>query len=290
MKSRFSPRFPAFLTATLSLGLFLSGVGLSAQSVEFGLAFNWSIPELHSTYVHSYTPPFTSYPYTASGNQTLTLDAGTGLGLGFVFTLFMRERTALQFSYTPFRTDILGYSTDLLTTLHYTIGTPPTAVDKSWQEPLSGISGTLHENAFNIDFLYRIGSSQGLCVDLTAGVSYIRFNGNVRGVGYTRFWLNADNSLGAEDYLLNVEFAKKGLVGGNAGATLNLVFNGNFGLFLEGRYFLAPDTKADVSLAYLVSGNPGATPIDPVKQMIPLAELLVNTSLLRLGAGFKIIF
>lgn len=289
MKSRLSPPFSAFLPAALCLGLFLSGAGLSAQSIEFGLAINWSIPDLRSTYVHSYTPPFTSNPYTASGDQTLNFHANTGLGWGFVFTLFMRERTALQLSYTPFKADILGYSTDLLTTLRYSTGTPPVAVDKSWQEPWGDISGALHENAFNIDFLYRLGSSERLCVDLSAGVSYIRFNGNARGIGYTRFWLNADGSLGAEDYLLNVEFAKKGLIGGNFGAAFNLFFNGKFGLFLEGRYFLSPETKSDVSLSYIDYGAPGATPIDPVKQLIPLAELLVNTSLLRLSGGFKIV-
>jgi len=103
----------------------------------------------------------------------------------------------------------------------------------------------------------------------------------------TRFGLDADGALTSEEFGLSVNFGPKNVLGVNAGAALNVHFNQNFGLLLEGRYYYCP----------AVQTSNGFTVIDMGTTLIALStvnfhkdDFKVSGSFLSLQGGLKVMF
>lgn len=276
---------PTLLAAALLLA---APSPAAAQDIEFSADLGWNFAALRSDYLHSYAPKFTVPPYASSASQTLSVKADSGLALGFLVTLFTSERFGFQIGYMPFKTDVGGGSTNYQISLTYIGGTPPAEITRSWDEEWIRVTGPLHQSAICFNALYRIPAIGVFKVDLSGGLSIIRFDGSLRGVGYTRFSLNADGTLRAEDRIFDLEYSKKGVIGGNIAATLGAFFSRNFAFYAEARYFIAPEQKADINLKAIEVA--GLEMIDPAGENIPLSDFKVKVSYLRMAAGVKLSF
>ena len=115
----------------------------AAQDVEIGALLGWNFPGLDTTYVHSFVPQFTVKPFTGSGGQTIRLQGISGLGLGGYLNIAMRDHWLLQFSYTPFSTDLQGSSSDYTVSVNYTASKPPDTPPQALQLHLhvAGLAG-----------------------------------------------------------------------------------------------------------------------------------------------------
>ena len=288
----------AFITVVLSLTAVLAAwpVRGAAQDVEIGALLGWNFPGLDTTYTHSFVPQFTAFkPYTGSGGQTIHVQGISGLGLGAYFNIAMRDHLLLQFSYTPFSSDIQGYSSDYTVSVNYSTSKPPdtppqqfnyTYTSDGWQ----AIGGTMKDKAYSMSLIYRLGTSETIAADLIAGLTYFHFSGSTQAMGFTRFWLDEVGQLHSEDYSLWLDFGPKDTWGGNVGAALNIHFNSNFGLVFQGRYFLAVPVKATIGFRMISLEGLNETVIYPNKERIDKNEFKVNASFLSLQGGFKVMF
>jgi hypothetical protein len=268
----------------------------AAQDVEIGALLGWNFPGIDTTYIHSFVPQFTVKPFTGSGGQQIRVQGISGLGLGAYFNIVMRDHWLLQFSYTPFSTDLQGSSSDYTVSLNYTASKPPdtppqpfsyTFTSQGWQ----AIGGTIKDKAYSLSMIYRFGTAEtALAADLIAGLTYFHFSGSLQAVGFTRFWLDDVGQLHSEDYSLWLDFGPKDSWGGNVGAALNFHFNSNFGIVFQGRYYLCIPVKTTIGFRMISLEGMNETPIYPNKERIDKNEFKVNGSFLSLQGGFKVMF
>jgi hypothetical protein len=292
--NRKSHRFVVVLLAMAAV-LAAAPARSAAQDIELGALLGWGFPGINTNYTHSFVPQFTVRPFTGSGGQTVTIQGISGLGLGAYLNIKTSDHWLLQFSYTPFSTDLQGYSSDYSLGLNYTAsspaGTDPQPFSYSYtSQGWQGLGGTIKNKAYSISMVYRLGTTETIAADLIAGLTYFHFSGSVQSLGFTRFYLDTEGVLYREDYDMWLDFGPKDTWGGNVGAALDFHFNSNFGLVFQGRYYLALPVKATIGFRQIHMTGYTETDIDPSKERIDKNAFKVNASFLSLQCGFKVMF
>ena len=265
----------------------------AAQDVEIGALLGWNFSGINSNYGYSFVPPFPNKPYTGSGSISILLkDQSAGLGYGGFVNFAMRDHWLLQFSYNRYSTALLSGITNYDLSLQYTAsspaGTPPQPFTYASSVEWPNAQGTMKNAVFSVDLIYRIGSTGGLALDLLGGLSYFHFSGSFQTLPVTRFGLDTDGGLTSEESGLAVDFGPKSAFGANGGAALNLHFNSNFGLVLEGRYYYCPAIQTSSGFSVIQIAD--ETPINLSTVNFHKNAFKVSGSFLSLQGGFKVMF
>lgn len=265
----------------------------AAQDVEIGALLGWNFSGINTNYGYSFVPPFPNKPYTGSGAISINLkNQSAGLGFAGFVNFAMRDNWLLQFSYNRYSTAILSPVSSYVLSLQYTVsspaGTPPQPFTYFSSVDWPNVQGTMKNSVLSVDLIYRFGSTGGLALDLIGGLSYFHFSGSFQSLAVTRFGLDADGALTSEEFGLAVDFGPKNAFGANAGAALSLHFNSNFGLLLEGRYYLCPAVRT--SSGFHVIEIADQTPINLSTVNFHKNEFKANGSFLSLQGGFKVMF
>lgn len=287
------PRPFIIITLVLTAVLVAWPARAAAQDVEIGALLGWNFSGINSNYGYSFVPPFPNKPYTGSGSITIVLkDQSAGLGFGGYVNFAMRDRWLLQLSYNRYSTALLSAITTYNLALQYTAsspaGTPPQPFTYASSVDWPNAQGTMKNAVFSVDLVFRLGSTGGLALDLMGGFSYFHFSGAFQALPMTRFGLDADGGLTSEEFGVAVDFGPKSAFGANGGAALNLHFNSNFGLVLEGRYYYCPAIQTSSGFSVIELANQTAINLSTVN--FHKNEFKVSGSFLSLQGGFKVMF
>jgi hypothetical protein len=265
----------------------------AAQDVEIGALLGWNFSGINSNYGYSFVPPFPYKPYTGMGALSIDLkNQSSGLGYGGFLNIAMRDHWLLQLSYNRYSTVLLSPVSTYNLALQYTAsspaGTPPQPFTYSSSVDWPNVQGTMKNSVLSVDLIYRLGSTGGLALDLIGGLSYFHFSGTFQALAVTRFGLDANGGLTSEEFGLAVDFGPKNTFGANGGAALNVHFNSNFGLVLEGRYYYCPAIQT--SAGFSVIALTDQTPINLSTVNFHKNPFKVSGSFLSLQGGFKVMF
>ena len=287
----------AFLGSVAAFVVFWAahGNGLAKVRIEFDFCLSANRPSLGGTYVHRFEPPF-SYPHvTSSAGQTLTFKATPGVrwGSAFGINLLLSDHAGIQVLAWGFEKalDIESSAVDIL--LEYEARYPPDYIPRDvriqasypWPDAESGRTRNL---ILALNGLVRVGHRKPFALDLSAGLAYTRWEGDMKTLFYAKYWLGGHSVLMSYTYKLKMICGPEGKIGFNAGIACDVAIARGVCLMIEGRYaFFSSGTP--VIRFELIPGTGYITPEDEsaVRNLVP-NFLPIDPSSFRFAAGFKI--
>jgi hypothetical protein len=279
------------LIAASAAVLLLSGSAVAQLSLELNVGYGTYVSSwADAPYIHAYTPRFLYGTAVTSARQTLSLGADAVGSGSFGLTLFS-GRFGVQIQYHAFDPAVSGWTSTHEASVTYTSMQPPdytpTSYTQNYSTLLSDPSGELNEKAFSLNAVYRLPLPSWFSLDLSAGLTWFNVQGEIGVLGYSKYWLGGHSVLFSEFYQMAMHIETFNRIGGNAAATLNWHMGSNAALWIEARWFLAPETEAVLSFTPIDAAD-AITAFDPAEDVFPAGRLLIKPAFFRFAAGFRI--
>jgi len=267
-----------------------SGKTEAQLRIEFSLALSLNYPLLDTSYTHRFRAPFQPGDYSSSAAQTLNLKAQKGTGLSATLNVFPWPNIGFQILVNSFKSSIEGDNPPYAVLLRYIARQPPDYVPHQYTYERSmdwpPTEGNFEQISLSLNGIASFALAKNIQMGFSAGLSYQNFKGKAESLGYSKFWLGGHSVLFGEEYRLRFDFGPQAKIGFDLGGELDVGLSKNFGLILDGRYFLFPKVSVDIKLD-LVENTGYVRPIDLAEERIPTDLLSINASLLRINLGLK---
>jgi hypothetical protein len=260
--------------------------------ISVGMGRLW--PSWQGTYLHAYTPRFLyGMVGTGTGRQTLTFEAQPSSGAVFGAAFFVTPRFALQILYDSCSADVTGTTSTHDTTATYTVQQPPDYTPRTYTSSASDnpaeTNGQWTDRIISLNGLVRIPLPAGFSLDLSAGGSWFRADGDLGFPEYTKFWLGGHSVLFSQTYSLQMVIDPLDRIGWNVGAAISWALGVNAAFWAEARYFGC--AKAAPQVTFRDTGAiPPMVAFDPAADVIPPGNLDLDLSCFRVGVGFRFLF
>ena len=278
--------------APLCALLVAAGEGAAAVRPEFTLAFVQTVPMMKTTYVHRYQPQF-YYGTVVSAATEQTVDVSArGIGsFSFGAAFFFGGRFGLRLSTTGFESSLSGSTTPDRVVMTYIAQQPPDYVERAYSVDIEGAVaapyGLQRVRSYSLDLLWRVGGKDKITLDVSGGLSLLRFDADLKTFGFRRFWLGGHSVLFSTLALLRMTTDEAMRMGVNFGAAVNFPLARILGLYLEARCILGPKTGLPVHFAIMDTTEgyyPGPSTLDGLEGAAPLT---VNPSFWTLAIGVR---
>jgi len=281
--------------------MLLAGTTTSAQSLDievFGGVALWG-PSQNGVYDATYTPGRVSGINTlfedpdprSIARQSLAVDVTRGLAAGLGVNLFVNSRWGFQFLTDLASLDLEGENAPHEVTLTYTTVNFPFSnlVDRnreiSFTVPVT--SGTLNEKVFNVNGIVRIVKDGPVAVNVSAGVSYFRLDGDIAQLGAFAAWFGGHAVLFSEFYEIGVTVPSTNSVGFNIGGDLAFPLGERLALFADVRVFGGGETETALVFDRMLSENVVQSPLADIEAFLDLAPLRLDPGFTRVLAGLR---
>lgn len=279
-----------FVAASAAV-LLVSGSAFAQLSLEINVGYGTYVSAWKdAAYIHAYSPRFLYGTAVTSALQTLRLNADAAGSGSFGLTLFS-GRFGIQIQYHEFDPAVSGWSSTHEASVTYTSMQPPDYTPTQFTQNSSTLmpepSGQLNEKAFSLNAVYRLPLPGWFSLDLSAGLTWFNVQGEIGVLGYWKYWLGGHSVLFSENYQMAMHIETFNRIGGNAAATLNWHMGSNAALWIEARWFLAPETEAGLSFEPIDAAD-AIMAFDPIEDVFPAGRLLVKPAFFRFAAGFRI--
>ncbi len=149
-------------------------------------------------------------------------------------------------------------------------------------------SGRTRNLILALNGLVRVGHRKPFALDLSAGLAYTRWEGDMKTLFYAKYWLGGHSVLMSYTYKLKMICGPEGKIGFNAGIACDVAIVPGFCLMIEGRYAVFSSVAPMIRFE-LIPGTGYITPEDEsaVRNLVP-NFLPIDPSSFRFAAGFKI--
>lgn len=281
------------LFAALFITLAAAGEVRAAVRPEFSLALVQANSAMRTTYVHRYVPAFFDDALVSSSTEQIVDVSGKGIGTySPCVALFLGKRLGVRLSTVGFEASVTGSTSPDVVSITYTARQPPDYVSREYSAVIEGKlpapDGLLRTRAYSLDLIYRLVRPGLFAVDLSGGISLLRFDADLNTFGYRRFWFGGHSVLFSTLSSLRMETEAATRVGVNIGLTAAHHLSPAYALFVEARYVLGPKTDLPVrfTMMQMTEGYyPGPATLDGVAGAAPLTA---NPSFLTLSVGVRI--
>lgn len=260
---------------------------------EVTISLSIDRPLQDGTYETSYSPPFTPGAFSSSAGQALTLLAGRSTGLAAAFAYLPNGRIGVEALFNYFESSLAGANAPYEVFLRYTALLPPDYVPREFVYERSlqqrDTEGYLRNLSFSANTVVRVGDGP-VSVQFSGGLSIFQIRGSAESLGYTKLWLGGHSVLFLEHYRMAFAVQPATALGLNLGAELDIALSDRLTLAIDGRYFYAPTSEAEVELTGIVNLDEviSVDPIPQIQQQMDLRPVEIDPSFLRLAFGLKV--
>ena len=271
---------------------FPQSAAAAPQNIELILSAGRLIPELDTSYVHSYAPRLEYGTSSGTARQVLNLKAESLSGFGAGLNVFPAQRIGVQILLDSFSTILEGSSGPYVLSLQYQSRQPPQYELRTYTyertSPGPPAEGTLEETAVSLNVLFRIPAGRNLAMDLSAGPTLFFISASAETLLYTKFRLGGHSVLFSDDYDLGLDIPSAVRLGFNIGTELILFPGRVLAVGCGIRYAVCPAYDAGGRLRLIERPQGYLWDIDLASENIPVSPLRVNPSFLRLGLSVRI--
>jgi hypothetical protein len=258
---------------------------------EMTASYAWENPRLNSTYLNSYSPPFSPGAFQSSASQTLVFKGERSHGYGASLRFFPIPYAGVEVLYDAFKANLSGANSDYKISLRYTARLPPDYIpvefDYAREDPWPATEGEFKESVFSLNAAARIPLGRFMTFNVSAGASFCHFEAQSASIAYTQFWLGGHSVLFLQDYRLALSWGPTRITGANIGGELTVGLFSNIGLAAEIRYFSFPETAVEwrIQTGEEISETP-----EELAQLMNLGSIKVDPSLWRASLGLRFLF
>lgn len=258
---------------------------------EVAATYAWEQPRLGSTYLHSYSPPFSPNAYQSTASQTLAFDGKKGNGYASGIRFFPLSRLGVEVLYDTFKANMTGVNSAYQTYLKYTARVPPDYVPVQHtyenQDPWPETDGEFKETILSLNAVARVPLGSRLLIKVSGGASFCAFEAQSTSIAFTKFWLGGHSVLFKQEYKLGLDWGKVKATGFNVGGEVHVDLFSNTGLALDVRYFSFREAEAGWQV--MTGEGVSETPED-LARLMSLGPVKLDPSLFRFGVGLRFLF
>ncbi len=261
---------------------------------EFSLSLAQAHPRMKTDYIHRYVPPFFNGTLVGSATeQTLDVSAESAGNAVPKAALFFGKRIGVELSMAGFESSIWGSTTPDRVSVTYIAKQPPDYVAREYtvgsETPIPPPEGSLRTRAYSLDLVWRLGEPDGFAVDLSGGLSLLRFDADLKSLGYRRYWLGGHSVLFNTLSLLRLETEAATRLGANLGIAAAVRLAPALAVFAEARAVFGPETGLPVRFSFVEGGEgdyPGPSDLTGLSAAAPFK---FDPSFWTLGIGLRIV-
>ena len=281
--------------------MLLAGTTTSAHGLDievFGGVSLW-VPTQDAVHDATYIPARVSGINTlfedpdprSIARQSLAVDTTRGLAAGLGVNLCGNGRWGFQFLADIASLDLEGENAPHEVTLTYTTVNFPFSdlVDRtrdlSFRVP--DTSGTLNEKVFSVNGIVRVVKDGPVVVNVSAGVSCFRFDGDIAQLGAFAAWMGGHAVLFSDLYEIGVTVPSTNSVGFNIGWDVAFPLGERLALFGDVRIFGGGETETELVFDRVLSENVVQSPLADIEAFLDLAPLRLDPGFTRVLAGLR---
>lgn len=231
----------------------------------------------------------------SEAHQLLSLSGKTSPGFGLGLNLFPHRVLGFQFLLDRASIDVAGENPPHDVRLVWdSIAFPspdPVVREASLSFDPPETEGRLDELALSFNLTARFGRPGTVSGRVSSGLTYFRFEGEAERLGALAGWLGGHAVLFTELYEMSYETAATDALGFNVGGGVDFALGSpRAAVYVDGRYFWAPRTEADVTLTEIVSESIPSVTVSEIDSYLDPPPMEVDPSFLRVLFGVKLRF
>ncbi|MBN2206435.1 MAG: hypothetical protein JW742_03435, partial [Candidatus Aminicenantes bacterium] len=215
---------------------------------EVSASYAWEQPRLSSTYLHSYSPPYSPNAYQSNASQTLAFEGMKARGYASGIRFFPTPRLGVELLYDAFKANMTGVNSSYKIFLKYTVRVPPADIPVEHtfetQNPWPATDGEFKETILSLNAVARVPIGSRLLVKLSGGPSFCAFEAKSTSIAFSKFWLGGPTVLFRQEYRLGLDWGKVKAAGFNVGGEFQVDLFSQTGLAFDVRYFSFREVEA----------------------------------------------
>lgn len=283
--------FAAGFVMALALGTAWASKQTPLFKFELSASYAWENPRLNSTYLHSYSPPFSPGAFQSSASQTLSFKGQKARGYTAAFRFFPFRYAGFEVLLDAFKANLSGANSNYRLSLKYTARLPPDYIPVEYsyhrEDSWPATDGEFKETVISLNAAVRVPLVSVLTLKASAGASLCNFEAQSSSIAFTKYWLGGHSVLFMQDYSLALDWGPARITGFNVGGELVVDLFSNIGLAVDVRYFSFPETS--VKWHVLTGQGITETP-EELGRLMNLGSVKVNPSLFRANLGLRFLF
>ncbi len=284
---------------SLFLALLCASASAFAETdVEVVGGLGFFRPDLDTTYDASYVPSKVGFNQLfvvpdprSKARQLLSLKGKTSPGLGLGLNLYPHRVLGFQFLLDRATIDVVGENPPHDVHLVWdSIAFPspdPVVREASLSFDPPETEGRLDELALSFNLTARFGPPGAVSGSVSSGLTYFRFDGEAQRLGALAGYLGGHAVLFADLYEMSYATATADALGFNVGGSVDYALGSRAALFVDGRFFWAPRTEAEVTLTGIVSESIPSVTLSQIDSYLDLPPIEIDPGFFRVLFGLK---
>ncbi len=214
---------------------------------RFELGFGWifSSPALEDEFSTAFIPPFPGSTST-SASQEISLQGKFSYGMNGFLNIFITPNVGVQVLAEYHRPSLKGQNGPYDVTLEYTTTEPRTWTRDPNDWPAT--DGNFTEVTFSLNGIIRFPLPGSFWGALSGGVSSFYLEGEGIPLGFTKAWLDAENTLYVKTYQMVYEFGPETKYGFNIGGEISYLLLSRLAVSVDIRRFQCGSSEYSMSI------------------------------------------
>jgi hypothetical protein len=261
---------------------------------EIAIGLNRALALLDGSYASSYTPPSAFPMARASAAQALTLKGEGGLGVDLGLRYFPSRRAGVEVRLGYLKSHI-GGKNDSYNYFHQYVPRTGGLAGAAELTTLQGAvewpdtEGRLRQVVLGLNGVTRFKPAERVAASVSGGLSYFRFTGSLRNLGFTSFESTGTGSLAVDQYRMALGVQPAGRLGWNAGAEWDFAVTRSLAVVVDCRYYHGGAAPIPVHVEKIVSASPVTKRLGlkQIESALAPAPLELDPSFSRILFGLK---